>query len=105
MLEWTICTKCGKVLDNSKTECPTCANKTDKLGIDFLKENVKDLTFLVKTLDMDMVRQNCPQIGQQNAGLDIIILDDLFRYFSYLGWGDGVITENELESLSRMIHK
>ena len=103
MLEWTICSKCGKVLDNSKTECPACANKTDKLGIDFLKENVKDLTFLVKTLDMDMVRQNCPQIGQQNAGLDIIILDDLFRYFSYLGWGDGVITENELEFINELL--
>ena len=24
MIEWTICTKCGKVLDNSKETCPSC---------------------------------------------------------------------------------
>ena len=103
MLEWTICTKCGKVLDNSKTVCPVCDNKTDKLGIDFLKSHLSNVTFLVKTLDIDLVKEQCPEIKSHNAPLDVIILDDLFGYFSYLGLGDGIITDNELEFINTLL--
>ena len=103
MLEWTICTNCGKVLDNSKVTCPSCRSKTDKLGMDYLKKVLSDVTFLVKTLDIGMVKDSCPQIKAQNASLEIIVLDDLFKYLSYLGWGDKVITDNELEFINELL--
>ena len=40
MIEWTICTKCGKVLDNSKDVCPACGNSTDKLDMAVLKSHL-----------------------------------------------------------------
>ena len=103
MMEWTICTRCGKVLDNSKETCPVCGNKTNKITIDFLKTHISNVTFLIKTLDIELVRQYCPQISSQNNPLEIIILDDMFRYFSYLGLGDGVITDNELEFINTLL--
>lgn len=103
MMEWTICTRCGKVLDNSKETCPVCGNKTNKITIDFLKTHISNVTFLIKTLDIELIRQYCPQISSQNNPLEIIILDDMFRYFSYLGLGDGVITDNELEFINTLL--
>ena len=103
MLEWTICTNCGKVLDNSKTNCPACNNKTDKLNMDFLKNHLSNLTFLIKTLDLQLITDHCPQIKAQNAPLEVIILDDLFKYFSFLSWGDGVITDRELEFINDLL--
>ena len=103
MLEWTICTKCGKVLDNSKTVCPACGNKTDKLDMDFLKNHMNSLTFLIKTLDLDMVRDYCPQISRQKVSIEAVIIDDLFAYLSYLGLGDGVITDNEVSFINELL--
>ena len=103
MLEWTICTNCGKVLDNSKTTCPACNKKTDKLDIDFLKNHLTNLTFIIKTLDIQLVKDSCPQIKAQNAPLEVLILDDLFKYFSFLGLGDGKITDNELDFINELL--
>lgn len=103
MIEWTICTKCGKVLDNSKTVCPACSNKTEKLNMAALKNHLTNVTFLVKTLDIDLIKDYCPQIKTQNTGLEVIVLDDLFKYFSFLGLGDGVITDNELGFINELL--
>ena len=103
MLEWTICTNCGKVLDNSKTECPTCNQKTDKLDMDFLKNHLSNVLFIIRTMDIELIRQQCPQIKAQNTALDVIVLDDLFRYLSYLGLGDGVITDNEMKFINELL--
>ncbi len=103
MIEWTICTKCGKVLDNSKDTCPVCNMKTDKLDMSALKNHLANVTFLVRTLDIELIKDYCPQIREQNSGLEVIVLDDLFKYLSYLGLGDGVITENELEFINELL--
>ena len=103
MIGWTICTTCGKVLDNSKVNCPDCGRKTEKLTIDFLKSHLSNLTFLIKTLDIGLVKDQCPQIKSQNAPLDVIVLDDLFKYFSFLGWADGNITDNELDFINELL--
>lgn len=103
MIEWTICTRCGKVLDNSKDICPVCNMKTDKLDMSALKNHLDNVTFLIKTLDIDLIKDYCPQISEQSSGLEVIVLDDLFKYLSYLGLGDGVITENELEFINELL--
>lgn len=103
MLEWTICTKCGKVLDNSKDICPNCGCKTDKLDMAYLKNHLANLTFLIRTLDIDLVKDYCPQIKSQNTSLNVIVLDDMFKFFAYLGWGDGVISDNELKFINTLL--
>lgn len=103
MLEWTICTNCGKVLDNSKTVCPSCGAKTDKIGMDYLRNILSNVTFLVRTLDIDIVKAHCPKITSQDASLEIIVMDDLFKYLSFLGWGDDMITDNELEFINGLL--
>ena len=103
MLEWTICTNCGKVLDNSKVTCPTCNSKTEKLGVEYLKSHLSGVLFLVRTLDIDLLKEYCPKIKSQNASLEVMVLDDLFRYFSFLGLGDGVITDNELNFINELL--
>ena len=103
MLEWTICTNCGKVMDNSKVTCPNCNSKTEKIGVDYLKNNLSGVLFLIRTLDIDLLKDYCPQIKAQNASLEVVVLDDLFRYFSFLGLGDGVITDNELNFINELL--
>ena len=103
MLEWTICTNCGKVMDNSKVTCPNCNSKTEKLGVDYLKNHLSGVLFLIRTLDIDLLKDYCPQIKAQNASLEVVVLDDLFRYFSFLGLGDGVITDNELNFINELL--
>ena len=103
MIEWTICTKCGKVLDNSKETCPVCNTKTDRLDVASLKGHLSNVTFLIKTLDIELIKDYCPQIKAQDSSLEVIVLDDLFKYFSYLGLGDGVITDNELTFINELL--
>ena len=104
MIEWTICTKCGKVLDNSKETCPSCGSKTDRLGMETLKGHLSNVTFLIRTMDIGLIRQHCPQISQESDSLEVIVLDDLFRYLSFLGLGDGKITDNELEFINELLN-
>ena len=103
MLEWTICTNCGKVLDESKVTCPGCGSNTEKLGVEYLKSHLSGLLFLIRTLDIDLLKDHCPQIRSQNASLEVVVLDDLFRYFSFLGLGDGIITDNELNFINELL--
>ncbi|WP_405293949.1 AAA family ATPase [Methanobrevibacter sp.] len=103
MLEWTICANCGKVLDNSKETCPVCNLKTEKLDMEFLKGNLSNVTFLVRTLDIDLVKEYCPKIKEQDTPLNVMILDDLFRYLGYLGLGDGVVTDHELDFINELL--
>ena len=103
MLEWTVCTNCGKVLDNSKEVCPSCGAKTDNVGMDFLKNHLSDMEFIIKTLDIDFVKDQCPLIKSQNASLEVIILDDLFKYFSYLSLSDEVITYSEISFINELL--
>ena len=103
MLEWTICTNCGKVLDNSKLTCPSCNQKTEKLDIELLKNHLNNVTFLVRTLDIGLIKDYCPKIKAQNAALNVIVLDDLFKYLAYLGLGDGVITDNETLFINELL--
>ena len=100
---WTICSNCGKVLDNSKDKCPFCDAETERIDMDFVKSHLTNSIFLIKTLDIDIVRDYCPQIKNQNDSLEIVVLDDVFRYLSYLGLGDGRITDNELTFINELL--
>ncbi|WP_407391461.1 AAA family ATPase [Methanobrevibacter sp.] len=102
MLNWSICSNCGKILDNSNEICPFCQGKVDKFQIDNLKNELTNLTFLVKTLDV--FRPYCQSISDLgNITLESLILDDFFRWFSYLGLGDGKITDNEVEFINSLL--
>ena len=103
MLKWTICTNCGKVLDNQKTVCPFCESKTEIFEIDFLKSHLDGLTFLIGTMDIDLVRRHSRNIGDDDGPLTAVVLDDLFKWLSYLGLGDGVITDNEAEFINELL--
>lgn len=71
--------------------------------MDFLKGQLSNLTFLVKTLDV--FRDYCLSIKNlENVTLEGVILDDLFKWFSYLGLGDGVITDNEVEFINSLLN-
>lgn len=100
MLEWTICNNCGKILDNSQTTCANCGSEVSHVHMDYLKSNLSDLTFLVNTIGI--FKEYCPDIRDINV--QALILDDLFRWFSYLGLGDGKITDGELEFINTLLN-
>ena len=103
MLEWTICTKCGKVLDNSKTVCPACSNRTEKLDMGILKNHLSNLTFLIKTLDIDILKDSSTHIKLQDRPLEEVVVDDLSRYLSFLAMGDGNVTDNEEKFINELL--
>ncbi len=103
MFEWTICKNCSKVFDNSKDTCPICMRKTDKFNIDFLKNYLSDMLFVIGTLDIAILKDHCSQIRLQNRPLKEIILDDLVRYLSFLALADSIVTDNELEFINELI--
>lgn len=100
MLQWNICNNCGKILDNSQKTCPKCNDELDNIQMDYLKSNLDDLTFLINTIGI--FKQYCPSIKDIN--IQGVILDDLFRWFAYLGLGDGKITDNELEFINDLLN-
>ena len=103
MLEWTVCNNCGKILDNSQTICPSCQSSIGKIHMEYLADQLSNLTFLVKTLDV--FKYLCPSVQDLNIiSLESLILDDLFKWFSYLGLGDGKITDNELEFINSLLN-
>ncbi len=104
MLEWTICKNCGKVFDNSKDTCPVCMRKTERINIDFLKNYLSDMLFVIGTLDIDLLRDYCSQIRLQNSSLREIILDDLVKYLSFLALADDTVTDNELEFINELLN-
>ncbi len=106
MIEWTICKNCGKLLDNNQETCPFCGSEVEIYSMDFLKEMLLKLTFSVNTLNNDIIIKNCPSINDlksEKITLEAIIVDDLFKWFSYLGLGDGIITDNELEFINTLL--
>ena len=103
MLEWSICNNCGKILDNSQTTCQSCGSEVEKVHMDYLNDYLNNFMFLVKTVNVfSDFSQSLEDI--ENANLHTIVLDDLFKWFSYLGLGDGKITENELEFINSLLN-
>lgn len=103
MLEWTVCNNCGKILDSSQNTCPDCHKSVMKVNMDYLANQLSNLSFLVKTLNV--FTSYCPSVNDlENIGLENLIVDDLFKYFSYLGLGDGKITDNELEFINSLLN-
>ena len=106
MIGWTICKNCGKLLDNNQETCPFCGSEVEIYNMDFLKDMLLNLTFSVKTLDNDIIIKNCPSIKDlksENNDLNTAIMDDLFKWLSYLGLGDEKITDNELEFINTLL--
>ena len=101
MIEWTVCNKCGKILDNSQTTCSTCGSEVVKIGMDYLTNELSKLKFLINTLNI--FKPYCESISDLNVSLESIITDDLFKWFSYLGLGDDVITDNELDFINTLL--
>lgn len=102
MLEWTICKNCGKIIDNSKDACSFCGSDVEKIHMDYLTNYLNESMFIIRTLDV--FKSQCPSINHLDSNLESIVLDDLFRWFSYLGLGDGKITDNELEFINSLLN-
>ena len=103
MLEWTVCKNCGTILDNSQNICSNCKSNVEKVDIDYLRNYLNNLNFILKTLDIFTPYSSMEQL--KNNSLEDIIQKDLFNYFSYLGWGDGKITDNALEFINLILDK
>ena len=103
MLEWTVCKNCGTILDNSQNICSNCKSNVEKVDIDYLRNYLNNLNFILKTLDIFTPYSSMEQL--KNNSLEDIIQKDLFNYFSYLGLGDGKITDNELEFINLILDK
>lgn len=103
MLEWTICENCGTILDNSKEICNSCNTPVGKINMDYFTQYFSNTLFLVKTLEV--FRDYCPSLNDlSDASLESIVIDDMFQWFSYLGLGDGEITDNELEFINSLLN-
>jgi hypothetical protein len=103
MLEWTICNNCGKILDNSQTACPSCGSEVEKVGMDYLRDYLNNFRFLVNTVNV--FYDFSPSMEKmEKSNLVSVVLDDLFKWFSYLGLGDDVITDNELEFINSLLN-
>ena len=103
MLEWTVCEKCGTILDNSQTICSSCSNPTEKIDMDALSRHFSNTLFVIKTLEV--FKDYCPSLKDlKDSSLESIVMDDLFQWFSYLGLDDGKITDNELEFINSLLN-
>lgn len=103
MLEWTICEKCGKILDNSQEICNSCNTPVGKINMDYLTQYLSNTLFLVKTLEV--FKDYCPSLQDlTDSSIESIVIDDMFQWFSYLGLGDGEITDNELEFINCLLN-
>lgn len=102
MIEWTVCSNCGKILDNSQTKCPSCNGSVSKTNMDCLTKQLSDLVFVVNTLNI--FKPYCDSMSDLDVSLESIIYDDLFKWFAYLGLGDDVITDNELEFINTLLN-
>ena len=102
MLEWTICSNCGKIFDNSQETCPTCNVSVDRVHMDYLTGYWVNLDFLIKTISI--FNDYCPTI--RNLGersVESVLADDMFSWLSYLACADGKITDNELEFINALL--
>ncbi len=101
MLVWTVCNNCGKILDNSQTICPSCNSEVSKITMDYLNDYLSNFIFIIKTLNI--FKSYSDSLSDLDASLETIIFDDLFKWFSYLGLGDEVITSNELDFINELL--
>ena len=103
MLEWTICNNCGKILDNSQTTCQSCGSEVGKIHMDYLNDYLANFTFILNTVGV--FSDFSPSLEQfECRNLKSLVLDDLFKWFSYLGLGDDKITDNELEFINSLLN-
>ena len=103
MLEWTICNDCGKILDSSQLSCKSCNGEVKKVHMDYLAKNISNLTFVVNTLNIfKVLSPTIENLG--NVTVESVIYDDLFKFFTYLGLGDGKITDNEMEFINELLN-
>ena len=106
MIEWTLCKNCKKLLDNNQKTCPFCGSEVEVYHIDYLKNMLLTLTFSIKALDNEILLKSCPEISNlksEKINLETVIMEDLFKWFSYLGLGDEVISDNELEFINTLL--
>ena len=99
MIEWTICTVCKSVVDNTNETCPNCGGEVVKHDISFVKDYFNSMLFLIKTVNS--LKDFCPPIN--DIDYESVLYDDLFNWFGYLGLGDNVITDNELEFINELL--
>ena len=103
MLEWNICCNCGTIYDNDQETCQKCNKELDKIHMDYLNGYLSNLNFLVKTIEI--FKPYCKSMQNlENLSLESLIIDDMFKWFSYLGLGDGKITDNELEFINTLLN-
>lgn len=106
MIEWTLCKNCKKLLDNNQKSCPFCGSEVEVYHIDYLKNMLLKLTFSINALDNDILLSSCPEISNlksEKINLETVVIDDLFKWFSYLGLGDENISDNELEFINTLL--
>ena len=99
MIEWTICRDCKSVVDNTSEICPNCGGQVDKHGIDFVKDYFNSVLFLINTINS--LKEFYKPI--EDVDFESVVYDDLFKWFSYLGLGDNIITDNELEFINELL--
>lgn len=101
MIEWTICRDCKSVVDNDSLTCPNCGGPVEKHDIEFVKDYFKSVLFLVRTIN------SLKDFYEPIRDIDFegMLYDDLFRWFGYLGLGDNVITDNELEFINSLLEE
>lgn len=102
MIEWTVCSNCGKILDSSQTICSSCNGSVSKTDMTYLNGQLSDLMFVVNTLNI--FKPLCDSMSDLDVSLESMIYDDLFKWFAYLGLGDDVITDNELEFINTLLN-
>ena len=101
MIEWNICRDCKSVVDSAHASCPNCGGAVEIHQMDFVKDYFNSVIFLVKT--MNSLKGFLEPI--RDVDFEGVIYDDLFMWFSYLGLGDNVITDNELEFINGLLDK
>lgn len=99
MIEWTICRDCKSVVENTNETCPNCGGQVDRHNIDFVKDYFNSVLFLINTINS--LKEFYKPI--ENVDFESVVYDDLFRWFSYLGLGDNIITDNELEFINELL--
>lgn len=103
MLKWTVCKNCGMILDDSQKSCLNCQGDVENVNMDYLRNYLNNLNFLLKTLNI--FTPYCTSTKDMgNLTLESIIVDDLFKYFSYLSLGDNKITDNEVEFINSLLN-
>ena len=99
MIEWTICRDCKSVVESTHLTCPKCGGEVEKQNIDFVKDYFNSVIFLVRTINS--LKDFYEPI--KSIDFEVVLYDDLFRWFSYLGLGDNKITDNELEFINELL--